>query len=159
MLETGAVATAREIAANEKINSSYVSRVLRLTLLAPEIVDAILDGRQPVQVTVPVLMGVFGGVAETDTGARRLRALDRTESGAHRIKVDHDKVGADGQEATHATDAKQRRCLRYPEALQLPGVVPRGTQGHMALPHRRSRPHQVNRISRLGARQSLGRLA
>ena len=34
MLETGAVSTVREIAVKEKINSSYVSRVLRLTLLA-----------------------------------------------------------------------------------------------------------------------------
>ena len=56
MLETGAVSTVREIAAKEKINSSYVSRVLRLTLLAPESVDAILDGRQAVEVTLPGLM-------------------------------------------------------------------------------------------------------
>ena len=36
-----------EIAAAEKINASYVSRVLRLTLLAPEIIEVVLDGRQP----------------------------------------------------------------------------------------------------------------
>jgi hypothetical protein len=59
MLESGAVATVREIAAAEKINESYVSRVLRLTLLAPEIVKAILDGRQPVEMTLPALMGPF----------------------------------------------------------------------------------------------------
>ena len=29
------------------MNESYVCRVLRLTLLAPDIVEAILDGRQP----------------------------------------------------------------------------------------------------------------
>jgi len=34
-----------EIAAVEKINASYVGRVLRLRLLAPEIVEAILDAR------------------------------------------------------------------------------------------------------------------
>ena len=44
LLETGAVATVHEIAAAENINPSYVSRVLRLTLLAPEIVEAILAG-------------------------------------------------------------------------------------------------------------------
>jgi hypothetical protein len=33
--------------------------VLRLTLLAPAIVEAILDGRQPEEVTLPVLMGPF----------------------------------------------------------------------------------------------------
>jgi hypothetical protein len=56
MLETGVVATVTEIAAKERINPSYVSRVLRLTLLEPEIVEAILDGRQPAEVTLPKLM-------------------------------------------------------------------------------------------------------
>ncbi len=56
MLETGRFATINELAAAEKINSSYVSRVLRLTLLAPDIVEAILDGRQPEGMTLPRLM-------------------------------------------------------------------------------------------------------
>ena len=59
MLEGGMVSTVGEIATREKINKSYVSRVLRLTLLAPDIVEAILDGRQPVGVTLPMLMGPF----------------------------------------------------------------------------------------------------
>jgi hypothetical protein len=42
MLEKGTHATIEEIAAAEKINASYVGRVLRLTLLAPDIVEAIL---------------------------------------------------------------------------------------------------------------------
>jgi hypothetical protein len=46
MLETGQYATIREIAKVEKINQSYVSRVLRLTLLAPYLVEALLHGRQ-----------------------------------------------------------------------------------------------------------------
>jgi hypothetical protein len=44
---------ADEMAAAEKINPSYVFRLLRLTLLAPEIVEAILDGRQPEWMTLP----------------------------------------------------------------------------------------------------------
>src|SRR5262245_49024229 len=44
MLENGTYATIAEIAAAEKINESYVGRVLRLTLLAPDIVQAILMG-------------------------------------------------------------------------------------------------------------------
>lgn len=47
MLEDGTHATITEIAAAEKINQSYVCRILRLTLLAPDIVEAILTGRQP----------------------------------------------------------------------------------------------------------------
>ena len=57
--ETGAFATVEEIAAAEKINASYVGRVLRLTLLAPHIVEAILNGRQPAEMTLAVLMRPF----------------------------------------------------------------------------------------------------
>ena len=56
MLESGRYATIDELAAAEKINDSYVSRVLRLTLLTPDIVEAILNGRQPEGMTLPGLM-------------------------------------------------------------------------------------------------------
>jgi len=56
MLESGDFATINELAAAEKINPSYVSRMLRLTLLAPKMVEAILDGRQPEGVTLPGLL-------------------------------------------------------------------------------------------------------
>ena len=59
MLETGRYATIGEIAAAEKINDSFVSRLLRLTLLAPDIVEAILNGRQPDGMTLPELMEPF----------------------------------------------------------------------------------------------------
>ena len=42
LLEAGAYATIDEIARAEKANPSYVSRVIRLTLLAPDIVEAFL---------------------------------------------------------------------------------------------------------------------
>lgn len=59
MLETGQCGTVADLAAAEKINESYVSRILRLTLLAPDIVQAILDGRQATEVTLPALMRPF----------------------------------------------------------------------------------------------------
>ena len=59
MLETGRYATIKEIAKAEKINASYVSRVLRLTLLAPRTVEAILEGCASQGPTLAEAMGVF----------------------------------------------------------------------------------------------------
>jgi hypothetical protein len=44
-LEDGTYATINEIAEAEKINFSYVARILKLSLLAPDILEVILDGR------------------------------------------------------------------------------------------------------------------
>src|SRR5262245_31568200 len=52
MLECGVCMTIKEIAHQEAINESYVSRTLRLTLLAPDIVEAIVDGSQAPHVTL-----------------------------------------------------------------------------------------------------------
>jgi hypothetical protein len=59
LLETGTHTTVAEIAAVEKINASYVGRVMRLTLLSPEIVEVILDGRQPVDLQLEDLLRSF----------------------------------------------------------------------------------------------------
>ena len=47
MLEEGRYRSAGELAEAECVTRSFVNRLLRLTLLAPDIVEAILDGRQP----------------------------------------------------------------------------------------------------------------
>ena len=47
LLENGTYGSIKELATAEKVNDSYVCRILRLTLLAPDIVDVILNGRQP----------------------------------------------------------------------------------------------------------------
>ncbi|UPY35038.1 hypothetical protein [Sediminicoccus sp. KRV36] len=70
MMEAGRYSTIDELAAAEKINSSYVSRLLRLTLLAPDIVEAILDGRQPETITLPGLMEPFPVEWERQRGAQ-----------------------------------------------------------------------------------------
>ena len=46
----------KEIAADEGISSSYVTRLLRLAFLAPDIVTAILNGKHPPQLTANRLM-------------------------------------------------------------------------------------------------------
>jgi hypothetical protein len=47
MLEAGGYATLRDLAKAERINESYLGRVLRLTLLAPSTIEGILHGQQP----------------------------------------------------------------------------------------------------------------
>ena len=59
MLESGEYATIREIANAEKINETYVGRVLRLTLLAPDIVEAVLGGRHSAEVQLEHLLRRF----------------------------------------------------------------------------------------------------
>ena len=48
-----------DLARAKGIGKTYVSRVLRLTLLAPEIVEAILDGRQPAELQLDDLLEGF----------------------------------------------------------------------------------------------------
>ncbi|MCL7465573.1 MULTISPECIES: hypothetical protein [Paracoccaceae] len=47
ILEDGEMETIAELAEREKISPSYLTRVMRLTLLAPDIIEAILDGNPP----------------------------------------------------------------------------------------------------------------
>jgi hypothetical protein len=59
MLDGGQYASISEIATKEKIDRGYVGSILRLTLLAPDIVEAILDGRQPAGLGLPALLKPF----------------------------------------------------------------------------------------------------
>jgi hypothetical protein len=59
MLESGEFATIAELAEREDIAPSYMTRVMRFTLLAPDIVEAILDGRQGPEVTLTHVLGPF----------------------------------------------------------------------------------------------------
>jgi hypothetical protein len=47
VLESSSFASVRDLAKAEKINESYLCRVLRLTLLSPALTEAILNGQQP----------------------------------------------------------------------------------------------------------------
>ena len=69
MLEEGRYASISEMAKAEGIERGYVGSLLRLTLLAPEMVEAILNGRQPEGVTLPTLLeGVPVGWGEQSHG-------------------------------------------------------------------------------------------
>ena len=55
MLESGEFGTISDLAQHERIAALYLTRVFRLAFLAPEVVEAILDGRQPPSLSLEVL--------------------------------------------------------------------------------------------------------
>ena len=59
MLESGEFPTIGELAEREGIAPSYMTRVMRLTLLAPDIVESILDGKQGPEVTLVRVLEPF----------------------------------------------------------------------------------------------------
>jgi hypothetical protein len=59
LLSNGAYNTIEDMAAAEKISASYVSRVTRLAFLSPGITEAILEGKQPVHLTMKDLLEPF----------------------------------------------------------------------------------------------------
>jgi hypothetical protein len=56
LLESGRFAPTNELAAAEKLDRSNLGRLLQLALLAPDIVEAIVEGRQAQGVALPRLM-------------------------------------------------------------------------------------------------------
>ena len=83
MLESGQFATINELAEHEGIAPSYMTRVLRLTLLSPDIVEAILDGRQGPEVTLRQLLEPFpvewegqGAMVQKRMSNGRLKRVD-----------------------------------------------------------------------------------
>ncbi len=59
ILETGEFGTIAELAKRENIAPSYMTRVLRLTLLGPDIVETILDTNQEPELTLARLLEIF----------------------------------------------------------------------------------------------------
>ena len=59
LLESRTYATVGDLAKAENINASYICRVLRLTLLAPTIVEAILNGSQPIDLQLDDILKPF----------------------------------------------------------------------------------------------------
>lgn len=57
MLETGEYATIADLAEREGIAAPYLNRTMRLAQLAPDLVEAILDGRQPRDLTLEAMRG------------------------------------------------------------------------------------------------------
>jgi DNA-binding IscR family transcriptional regulator len=58
-LESSEFTTIAELAEREGIAPSYMTRVMRLTLLAPDIVETILDGKQGQEMTLERVLKPF----------------------------------------------------------------------------------------------------
>lgn len=62
LLDQGRYGSISEMASAERIDRGYLGRLLQLTLLAPDIVEAILDGRQPADLGLPALLEPFSTI-------------------------------------------------------------------------------------------------
>jgi hypothetical protein len=59
LLDEGRYASISQVAAAERIERGYLGTLLCLTLLAPDIVEAVLDGQQPERMDLPRLLAPF----------------------------------------------------------------------------------------------------
>jgi len=56
MMDSGEYPTQDALAAKLKITRSYIGRLIHLTLLAPDIIEAIVEGREPAGLSIDTLM-------------------------------------------------------------------------------------------------------
>ena len=75
MIDSGEVANASELARNLKLEVGWVCEVLRMTRLAPDIIRAILDGRQPRHLNLHAVRGRENEVPLDWDGQRELFGL------------------------------------------------------------------------------------
>ena len=59
MLESGEFATIADLAEQEKIAPSYMTRVMRLTLLAPELIERLLSGDRGLFISMANVLATF----------------------------------------------------------------------------------------------------
>jgi hypothetical protein len=101
MLEDGAYRSAGEIAEAESVTRSFVNRLLRLTLLAPDVVEAILGGRQAKRLMLEGLMASMSSVWE-EQRQRFARPPSkpancmRDDSRSQRLTLDHPEGFVEG---------------------------------------------------------------
>ena len=123
LLEDGRYASISEIAAAEKIDRGYVGSILRLTLLAPDIVEAILDGRQSEELGLPSLLKPF----PLEWERQRTRWFGPAEAqGESPGDVSSGNGGAASNSALLATEhyRGKRRPTRRAKATQTRNAIP-----------------------------------
>ena len=86
-IESGQAKSITDLAEQEGVTDAYVCRLLPLTCLAPDIVEAILDGRQPNGLRLAEMLGNGPVGWEDQRGAWRLQRsvmMARSEGAAPR---------------------------------------------------------------------------
>jgi hypothetical protein len=72
MIDDGEYASGNELARALRLEEGYVAEILRLTLLAPDIIEAILEGRQPRHLNPHALKGRLAHLPREWTAQREL---------------------------------------------------------------------------------------
>lgn len=72
LLDSGEVANASDLAKQLKLEPGWVSEVLRMTLLAPDIVQAVLEGRQPRNLNLQTMRGRISDIPLIWADQRRI---------------------------------------------------------------------------------------
>ena len=82
MLNEGRYGSISEMARAEKIERGYMGKVLQLTLLAPKLVEAILEGRQVGELTLPSVVGRVAGCVGRAAAVAQITAIAQCASAA-----------------------------------------------------------------------------
>lgn len=81
LLDSGDASNVSELARQLKLEMGWVAEVLRLTMLAPEIVQAIMEGRQPRQLNLHAVRGRQADVPVDWDEQRRLFGFTSPDQG------------------------------------------------------------------------------
>lgn len=125
MLCDGVYNTIEDLAATEKINASYVSRVARLALLAPEIVEEILEGKQAAHLT----MKDSWANSALSRGAISARAMRRSSMRMRQAAEDAMQQGGDPIDEHVPNTAGQMRRLLHRATVRIVLPVEHGDIG------------------------------
>jgi hypothetical protein len=91
-IESGRAKSITDLAEQEGVTMAYVCRLLPLTCLAPDIVEAILDGRQPKGLRLAELLGngplAWGEQRRRSSGVAAIHPTAEA-SGPGRLRADH----------------------------------------------------------------------
>lgn len=85
LLDEGRYASISEMAAAERIDRGYLGRMLRLALLSPDVIEALVEGRQPPGMSLPLLTAsATAPWTEARQGARRSAATASSQTERNR---------------------------------------------------------------------------